>query len=81
MTCDCLAETLLLANELWLFSQDKDCLTPLHWAIMSDQAAHVKMLLNTDRVDVSMQDSDGRAALNYAVLNFSPSCIRVSGCI
>jgi len=45
---------------------------------MGDQASHVKMLLNTGKVVLSLQDRDGRAALNYAILNFSPSCIRVS---
>lgn len=45
---------------------------------MSDQAAHIKMLLSNTMADVSVQDEEGRAPLNYAVLNFSPSCIRVS---
>lgn len=45
---------------------------------MSDQAPHVKMLLASAKVNISTQDNEGRAPLNYAVLTTSPSCIRVS---
>ncbi len=44
---------------------------------MSDQPHHVRMLLTSSNADVSTQDKEGRTALNYAVLNFSPSCIKV----
>lgn len=67
-----------MTRVLVICMQDKENLTPLHWAVMSDQASHVKMLLATAKADISLQDSEGRAPLNYAILNFSPSCIRVS---
>lgn len=59
-------------------AQDKEGLTPLHWAVMSDQASHIRLLLTSTSADVSIQDKEGRTPLNYAVLNFSPPCIRVS---
>ena len=45
---------------------------------MSDQPAHVQLFLTSTNADVSVADRDGRTALNFAVLNFSPSCIKVS---
>ena len=57
--------------------QDQEGLSPLHWAVMCDQAAHVRVLLTSTPADVRIQDNEGRTPLNYAVLNFSPSCIKV----
>lgn len=45
---------------------------------MGEQINHIKMLLSQTAADVGVQDSEGRTPLNYAVLNFSPSSIRVS---
>ena len=47
-------------------------------AVMSDQPGHIKLLLTSSNADVGVQDRDGRTALNFAVLIFSPACIRVS---
>lgn len=57
--------------------QDQEGLSPLHWAVMCDQAAHARVLLTSTPADVRIQDNEGRTPLNYAVLNFSPSCIKV----
>ncbi len=45
---------------------------------MGDQAQHIRHLLTTTSADVSIKDRDARPPLTYAVLNFSPACIRVS---
>ena len=57
--------------------QDQEGLAPLHWAVMSDQATHIRILLISTPADSHIQDKEGRTPLNYAVLNFSPSCIKV----
>ena len=58
--------------------QDREGLTPLHWAVMCDQPSHVRLLLTSTSADVTLQDREGRTALNFAVLNFSPACIKAS---
>ena len=57
--------------------QDQEGLSPLHWAVMCDQAAHARVLLTSTPADVRIQDNEGKTPLNYAVLIFSPSCIKV----
>lgn len=66
-----------LSHCLSHFSQDNEGLTPLHWAVMCDQPAHIQMLLASTAADVSMRDAEGRTALTHAVLNSSSSCIKV----
>ena len=43
---------------------------------MCDQDAHIHIFLSNAKVDATAQDSNGRTALNYAVLNFSPNSIK-----
>ena len=57
--------------------QDQEGLAPLHLAVMCDQATHIRILLTSTPADAHIQDKEGRTPLNYAVLNFSPSCIKV----
>ena len=57
--------------------QDNEGLTPLHWAVMGDQASHIRILLTSTNADASQQDREGRTPLNYAILSFSPSSIKV----
>ena len=67
-----------VVSEEYVCSQDNDGLTCLHWAVMSDQAEYIRLLLTTTEADSNPLDKDGRGPLNYAVLNSSPNCIRVS---
>ena len=57
--------------------QNNEGLTPLHWAVMCDQDAHIHIFLSSTQVDAAAQDPNGRTPLNYAILNFSPNCIKV----
>ena len=53
-------------------------LTPLHWAVMCEQHQHISTLLScVPTTNVCAQDHKGRTSLNYAVLLFSPICIKV----
>ena len=53
-------------------------LTPLHWAVMCEQHQHISTLLScVPTTNVCAQDCKGRTPLNYAVLLFSPICIKV----
>ena len=60
-----------------ILSQDNESLSPLHWAVMCEQPDHIRHFLSFPSVDVSVQDCKGRIPLVYAVLNFSPACIKV----
>ena len=57
--------------------QDNEGLSPLHWAVMCEQVDHIRYILRIPSVDASVQDSKGRSPLVYAVLNYSPACIKV----
>lgn len=53
-------------------------MTPLHWAVMCEQHQHIVTLLSSiPATNVNARDPKGRTALNYAVLLFSPICIKV----
>ena len=46
---------------------------------MCEQPQHIKILLSSlPSAKVNCQDAKGRTPLNYAVLNFSPVCVKVS---
>ncbi len=54
-------------------------MTPLHFAVSSEQPNHIKLFLKSlPSADSNPEDAMGRTPLNYAVLNYSPICIQVS---
>ena len=57
---------------------DGEGLGALHWAVMCDNDAHIRLLLSSTDASASITDREGRTALNYAVLNYSPHCIKVT---
>ena len=56
---------------------DSEGLSALHWAVMCDNDAHIRVLLSSTDANAYITDREGRTALNYAVLNYSPHCIKV----
>jgi len=63
---DLVLET-LRANPSLAFAQDKDGMTPLHWAADRGSSKMVEALLNFDATHVNLRDSAGDTALHYAV--------------
>lgn len=51
-------------------------LTPLHCAVMCNQAEHIKVLLSSTDASVTSMDNEGRTPLTYAVLVRSPQCMK-----
>lgn len=50
----------------------------MHWSVMCEQHQHIVTLLSSiPTTNVNARDPKGRTALNYAVLLFSPICIKV----
>lgn len=61
-----------------LLYQDKNKLTALHWAVMCEHHSHIRVLISDGHASVGIQDNDGRTPLNYAMLNYSSNCIKVT---
>ena len=57
---------------------DGEGLTALHWAVMCDNDAHIRVLLSSTDANASITDREGRTPLNFAALNYSPHCIKAS---
>ena len=57
---------------------DGEGLSALHWAVMCNNDAHIRLLLSSTDANANITDREGRTALNYAVLNYSPHCIKVT---
>jgi len=55
---------------------DGEGLSALHWAVMCDNDTHIRLLLSSTDANAYITDREGRTALNYAVLNYSPHCIK-----
>ena len=73
----CLKLLCKFAKEGVVDKVDSEGLSALHWAVMCDNDTHIRLLLSSSDANVYVTDREGRTALNYAVLNYSPHCIKV----
>lgn len=65
-----------LTGRTLINARDDEQLTALHWAAISNQPEHVRMLL-ANQADALVGDADGRTALHYAVSRSSVECMQV----